>query len=119
MNHIFYDTKDLNKSDYVEIINYASNISYELVIDKLDVENSWSRQKVKMFLGDYIQLMLNNKHIHFTVVKRYNPVSNLFYGEVSVRTSKEIREKTYVDYFLWIYMKLNDFEKLIKKFKLK
>ncbi len=119
MNHIFYNIKDLNKSEFIDIIEYTEKTAYGINIDKLDVENSWARQSTKMTIDEYKSLILDNKFVHFTVVKRWDLIKDKFYGEVSIRVSKKIRERTYVDYFLWLHLDLLDFIHLTDNFKLK
>ena len=118
MRHIFYNTRELDKIDYIDIIDYAETLSHKIKIDKLDVENSWRRIDIDIKVADYKELILDNKHVHFTIIKRYDLMLKEYYGEVSARVSVEKRDKVYVDYFIWIYMTLENFKLLVKEFKL-
>ena len=121
MQHIFYNTLELDKIDYIDIIDYAKTLSYEIKTDKLDVENSWRRIDVDISVADYKELILDNKHLHFTIIKRYDLLKKEYYGEVSARVSVKKGDISYIaydDYFIWVYMTLDNFKLLIKEFKL-
>jgi len=121
MAHIFYQTEKLDKSDYIEIIKYAKELGpYEIKLDKLDTEISWSRQPSYLTYDTYLHLMskLTQKFFHFIVVRRWQPFEKKYYGEVSIRLSREVYEKVYVDEFLWIYLDIDKFNKIINTFNL-
>jgi Ser-tRNA(Ala) deacylase AlaX len=121
MAHVFYNTQKLGKSDYIEIVEYAKELGpYEIKLDKLDTDISWSRQPSYLTYDTYLHLLNKAKKnlVHFTVIRRWHPFEEKYYGEVSISLSRAVYEKVYVDEFLWIYLDIEKFDKLITKFNL-
>ena len=111
-NDIFYDVLNLPLKTKIDIINYAYAKNYNFWVDKLDCNIGFARQTFDMSFDDIMKKF--NDKCHFSVIRRrgWTDLTPKFYGEIGFRTM------TSVDYFLWLYVSLENFTKLIKKFNL-
>lgn len=108
--HTFYNIESISIQKKKKIINEAFSANFDWHVDKLDCSESWRRQRIEMSFED-IMLKLKAKS-HFTVIHRRN-IHDGEYGEIGFcQVEKE------VTYFLWIFITINELEKIIKKYKL-
>lgn len=108
--HIFYDVSSLDIKQKISILNNAKENATKWWVDKLDCSESWSRQKINMSFEDILKKFKKAKRHHFVVIQRFRLTT---FGEIGFSLKED------VEYFLWIYVSLHDFEKLIKKYNLK
>mgnify|MGYP000060581810 CR=1 FL=1 len=108
--HTFYNIDSISIQKKKKIINEAIYNCYEWHVDKLDCSKSFMRQQIKMSFED-IMLKLKTKS-HFQVIHRRNLYDGE-YGEIGF-----CQEEKGVTYFLWIFVTLEELEKLTKKYKL-
>lgn len=108
----FYDISKLDDKELKQFFTDAHNLSYDSRVDKLDSTSSWRRQNT----DDYsVQEMIDNckvKH-HNVCIDRSIQYSPTDYGEIGYCTIADDP-----DYFLWIYVTLDNLKILTDKYNL-
>jgi hypothetical protein len=110
MSHTFYNTHRLSKQTKLDILNEAITNSKSIKVDMLDTNISWSRVPVDKTVDDIMKLFKDE--YHFVVIHRSSPFGEE-YGEFGFTTNGNPA------YYLWVFTKLDTFEKIIKKYDLK
>ncbi len=106
----FYDLKVLTKEQLTEFFTDAVELSYDSHIDKLDVSKSWARQRTA---DKTLAEMINgcSPDYHNVCIDRSVQNASSDYGEIGYNI---ISGK----YFLYIFVTLDNLNKLIDKYKL-
>lgn len=108
---IFFKTEGLTLQQKKEILEEAYKVNTKWWVDKLEVSFSWSRKRVDMPFNEILEKLRSNSH--FVIIHR-NSIIDGEYAEIGFRTMA----MTDVDYFLWIYINLEDLYKIVKRYKL-
>ena len=105
MRDIFYNVKDLNLRQRVNLMKYAKTNSIDWWVDELDCSKSFIKQRTEMTFEDVLKKFKIGSH--FVVINRHGE-----YGEIGFCTFKE------PDYFLFINVNLEVLIEISKKFNL-
>lgn len=109
--HKIYKNKELKIDEIKEIFKSSLKIATSYHIDFLN-KKSFRRQETKEFSAEYyIENLITPKSFN-TFIMRSSPLGEEF-GEIS---SSIILDKN--EYFLWIFMKKENFEEIINNHKL-
>lgn len=108
---MFYKVSHLNLETKNSIIRDSIDVSTEYKIDILDCSKSWARQRSDLTL-DEIMMKLNDDS-HFVFIERENYFTKKISGEVGFSTTKD------PSYFLFIFMNIEELNKLKDKYNLK
>jgi hypothetical protein len=106
----FYKTEHLNIDEKKELLSWSKDKSFKWWVDKLDVSESWARQKIDMSYNEVITKL--DDSCHFVVIHRkgYN---EHYYLEVAFCTLAKKPE-----YYLWINCEEKYVKEIVQKFKL-
>jgi len=115
--HLFYDITTLTLQQKKELCVEAHSKCYEWKVDKLDCNESWSRQEIEMSLEDILK-MLDNR-CHFVVIHRRGFVDSK--DEEWWRWKLEIGFNTMkgISHYLWIFLNESEIPYFTEKYSLK
>ena len=106
MQDIFFDTSVLDLDAKRRLCIRAKELSKSWTVDILDCSKSWCREAIEM---PFDQIMAKlTAGCHFTVIHRTHNIE----GEVGFRAM------TKIDYFLWIFLTVENLYLLVKEFSL-
>jgi hypothetical protein len=108
---MFYSVNDLDLKIKTSIIEDSIDACYEYHIDILDCSKSWARQRSDLTLNEIKEKLTDD--CHFVFIERENYFTKEKHGEVGFSTLKD------PSYFLFIYMDVNELNKLKDKYNLK
>lgn len=111
---MFYNLDHIK--DEVKFLKDCISKSYKVKADELDCNVSWARKPTKLSVKDILKISANKDNFsHYTfIVRRIVFGKEKPYIEAGIRTGIPGS----VDYFLWIYIKLEKLDYFIKKYKL-
>ena len=106
---IFYNTLNLNKDVKKQILQEAKSKSFKWWVDILP-KNQGRRERIEMDWDTILEKLSPSSH--FVIIQRSfkDIVHNLHYGEIGFSTND--------NYYLFIYIELENFKTLVKKFNL-
>lgn len=107
---IFYDIYNLSFKKKVQLLREAKELCYEWWADILDCDKSWSREKIEISFEEAMKKC--DKETHFVFIHRRG------YKNWDWRLEIGYRSMTTPDYFLWIEVKEDKIDELVKKYKL-
>ena len=107
----FYNLKSLTKRQLKSFYKDAINLAYDVHIDILDCNSSFRRQRsTDKTVGEMIENC--NAEFHNVCINRSIQYNTELYGEIGYC------QLTSPDYFLYIFVTLDNLEKLVLKYKL-
>lgn len=116
MEHLrdtFFITNKFDLETKKQILVDSKELATNWWVDILDIEKSFTRTKIEMSFEDILDKLDNKSHFVLIHRKGYSGDEDDFYGEVGFSTMN------YPSYFLWIYLNVDDFYKIVEKYKLK
>jgi len=111
MSHKFYKTKSLTLPLKVSLLQEAYAASTDYHFDFIDTAISMRRNRTYVRFEDAMKIL--DESCHFVVIHRRSPYGDDEYGEVGFCTLAR-----HPEYFMFIYIKLEDLEKLVERYKL-
>jgi hypothetical protein len=108
---IFYNVKDLSLDDKKNLLEEALIRSYEWRVDILE---SFQRQKIEMKFEDIIKKLKSDSHFIFIHRRGYK---NSGWGKWRLETG--FRTFSAPDHFLWIWCEEEEIPYFVEKYKLK
>lgn len=117
INDVFYDISTLTLKEKEVILKEAFLRSYGWRVDKLNCFESSAKQQINMSFKDIMKKFSNSSH--FTVILRRQGYNELK-GEIGFDSrAHDNFDKLSTSYFLCIYISVENFDKIIKRHKLK
>ena len=108
----FYSLSMLSLKELKSFFKEAIMLSYNTHIDVLDCRTSWRRQEcTSKTIKDMLKEVSTSNHN--TCINRSIQHENSYYGEIGYCTMG-----SKIEYFLYIFVSLENLEKLIMKYKL-
>lgn len=108
---IFYKLDHFSLKEKKDILYSANLLSYKRFIEFLDCEESFTRQKSNLSFDEIMSKCTDE--CHFVFIRRIH-VDRSEYGEIGFCTISQTPE-----YFLFLYVTIDDLEYLIDKYKLR
>jgi len=108
---MFYKVSHLDLKTKNSIIQDSIDVCNEYQIDILDCNVSWARQRSDLTLDEIMEKL--NDDCHFVFIEREDYFSKEKHGEVGFSTLKD------PSYFLFIFMDIQELNKLKDKYNLK
>ena len=108
---MFYNIGDLDLETRKSVINDSIDVSYDYHIDILDCNISWARKRSDLTLDEVMEKVTDDTH--FVFIEREDYFTKEKHGEVGFATLKS------PSHYLFIYMKLDELNKLKDKYNLK
>lgn len=111
MSHTFYKTKSLTLPLKVGLLQEVYTASTDYHFDFIDTAISMRRNRTYVRFEDAMNIL--DESCHFVVIHRRSPYDDEEYGEVGFCTMIH-----YSEYFMFIYLKLDNLRRILEKYKL-
>ena len=107
---IFYDIAKLPREKIVDLLHEAKELSYNLWVDKLDVSESFARQRTVMGFEEVMQR--TGASTHFVFIHRKGYANWKHHLEIGFRTMEAI------DHFLFLHVDESKKQHFLEKYEL-
>jgi hypothetical protein len=107
-----YKLKDTSVKNKTKLLRECCAISFNWHIDSLDCSLSFTRQKTDLSLDDVLEMFDNS--CHFVIIKRLRGDRLIADSEPYYEVGFSTMNCTKPDYYLFIYVSVQEFEKITK-----
>lgn len=119
---IFYNLNSLSKAEKRTLLHDAVDLSLCYNIDELDCSKSFARVASKLTLDEFCNKIDTSNFIHWVLIHRKSGFPLVIHGAfVEMPSYYEFGIRlgdNQIDYFIFVYMNIENGEKLVDKYEL-